>query len=152
MELIPIKEKLEENQIFANDPLCQDSLYMTLDYYRVVGYSPPWIGYYVKKGEQLVGSGAFKGRPLHGKVEIAYGTFERFQHQGIGIEICKELVTLSLKTDPSVKITARTFRETNYSTKILEKNGFTCCGTVIDQDDGEVWEWEYNPTGTTAKT
>ena len=85
----------------------------------------------------------FKGRPVDGRVEIAYGTFPSFQHKGIGAMICRELVMLTLRTDPTVKITARTLMEENHSTKILRKNGFLWQGVVVDPDDGEVWEWEY---------
>jgi hypothetical protein len=35
--------------------------------------------------------------------------------------------------------------EENFSTKILRKNNFTLIGTVIDPEDGEVWEWIYVP-------
>jgi RimJ/RimL family protein N-acetyltransferase len=80
---------------------------------------------------------------MEGRVEIAYGTFPAFQHQGIGARICKELVSLARRTDPEVKITARTLMEENHSTKILRKNGFVWRGVVLDPDDGDVWEWEY---------
>jgi len=40
-----------------------------------------------------------------------------------------------------VLVCARTLPQASASTKILEKNGFTLIGTVIDPDDGEVWEW-----------
>jgi len=68
---------------------------------------------------------------------------EPFQNQGIGTQICKELVELSLKTNSSIKITARTLPENNFSTKILKKNNFVFVGMVNDPEDGEVWEWEY---------
>ena len=143
MELIPIKETFEENKEFTNDPDANQTLDMSIAYFRKIGFNPPWIGYYVKKGDHLVGSAAFKGQPVNKKVEIAYGTFERFRQQGIGTDICRLLVELSLQTDPSVEITARTFAQRNYSARILEKNGFELLGTVIDEDDGEVWEWRY---------
>ena len=146
MELVPIQERTEDNEIFLSNPACIESLEMTIMFYKSVGFSPPWISYHVKQDNQLVGCAAFKGRPIGGKVEIAYGTFEKYQHQGIGTAICKQLINLSLQSDPSVRITARTLPEKNFSTKILEKNGFKCIGTVIDQDDGEVWEWEYKAT------
>jgi hypothetical protein len=38
---------------------------------------------------------------------------------------------------------ARTLPEENYSTKILRKNGFEWQGIVVDDDDGDVWEWEF---------
>ncbi len=143
MELRAIKEHIRENKDFENNPLCQQSLGMTLNFYRSVGFSPPWIGYYAMKENQVVGCAAFKGRPIDNKVEIAYATFEMHQGQGVGTEICKLLVHLSLTTDPKVRILARTLPEKNFSTRILEKNSFKFIGMVNDQDDGDVWEWEF---------
>ena len=68
---------------------------------------------------------------------------EKYRQQGVGTRICKQLVELSLATDASVRITARTLPEKNYSTRILEKNNFVLLGFVTDPEDGEVWEWEY---------
>jgi RimJ/RimL family protein N-acetyltransferase len=68
---------------------------------------------------------------------------EKYRRQGIGTQICKLLVDLSLRTDPTVQITARTLPEKNFSTRVLEKNNFKFSGVVNDPDDGEVWEWAY---------
>ena len=65
------------------------------------------------------------------------------QQKGIGTQIAKTLVELSLKTDPSVRITAQTLKEENYSVRILRSNNFKLIGTAMDEDEGEVWEWEY---------
>lgn len=143
MNLLPIKITLEENVDFANNPLCTETLQMCIEFYKRVGFNPPWICYYVELDGELVGSGAFKGRPINNSVEISYATFENHRQKGIGRAICKTLVELSLATDPSVRITARTLPEHNYSTKILEKNNFILLGIVTDPEDGEVWEWEY---------
>jgi len=143
MELIAIKETLEENGEFLSNPLCEESLPMSVDFYKRVGFTPPWIGYYVKLNNELVAAAGFKGKPVNGAVEIAYGTFPNFQQQGIGTAVCKKLVELSLQTDPLARITARTLPESNYSTRILEKNNFICLGVVQDPEDGAVWEWEY---------
>ena len=144
MELVPIQRRLEDNEAFLTHPACSDSLDLSVKYFANIGYYPPWIGYYVRVNDQFVGSAAFKGKPKNGKVEIAYGTFTPFQRQGIGAHICRQLVQLALKTDPHVRITARTLPEENFSTKILRKNDFKCLGAVMDEDDGEVWEWEYD--------
>src|SRR4051812_15862856 len=103
MQLIPIKERLEDNQQFVDHPDCQDSIYLSVDFFRSIGYYSPWIGYYASKDGVLVGSGAFKGRPRFGKVEIAYGIFPQHRQKGYGAEICKKLVALSLETDSSVR-------------------------------------------------
>ena len=143
LELIPIQVSLEENQQFINHRDCQESLSMTIDYYKIIGFHQPWICYYASMNNELVGAAGFKGRPVNNKIEIAYGTFPSFMNQGIGTAICKALVDLAQQTDPSVRITARTLPEINYSTKILEKNNFKFIGNVWDKDDGDVWEWEY---------
>jgi [ribosomal protein S5]-alanine N-acetyltransferase len=143
MELLAIKEKLEDNAEFIAHPDCTESIEMSVQFFARVGYYPPWIGYYARENNQLVGTGAFKGKPTHNKVEIAYSTFPAFQQKGMATEICKQLVQLALRSNPSVIITARTLPEENYSTKILKKNNFECKGLVMDEDDGEVWEWQY---------
>jgi [ribosomal protein S5]-alanine N-acetyltransferase len=143
MILLPIQEHLEDNQAFLANPDCRESLDMSVQYFRNMGYHHPWIGYYAQKGEQIVGTGAFKGRPLFGKVEIAYGIFPPYQQMGYGTEVCQRLVEIALETDASILITARTLREENFSTRILRKNGFHFLGTVADPDDGDVWEWAY---------
>jgi RimJ/RimL family protein N-acetyltransferase len=143
MNFLPIKRTLEENNAFANNPLCKESLDMCIEFYKRVGFNPPWICYYVEENGEIIGNAAFKGRPINNTVEIAYGTMEAYRQKGVGTKICKKLVELSLATDPSVRITARTLPENNYSTKILRKNKFILLGTVNDPEDGDVWEWEY---------
>ena len=143
MDLVPISEHIEDNKEFTDNPLCQETIYMTIDFFKRVGYKEPWISYYATENGGLIGCGAFKGAPQNGAVEIAYGTFEPFRQKGIGTGICRLLVELSLKTDPSVTITARTLPQKSFSTRILEKNGFIFSGTVNDPEDGDVWEWVY---------
>lgn len=143
MELLPIKERLEENEEFTTNPLCEETIYMSVDFYKKVGFVPPWICYYVRQDNRLVGSAAFKGQPVNGTVEIAYGTMEDYRKQGIGTRICKQLVDLSLATDRSVKITARTLSNNDFSARILERNNFAAAGIVNDPEDGDVWEWVF---------
>jgi RimJ/RimL family protein N-acetyltransferase len=142
MELVPIKYTLEENSEFADNPDCKYNLLMTIEFYNKIGYQPPWIGYYANKDGSIVGSVAFKGKPINGKVEIAYVTFKAFQNQGIATEMCKKLIKISQDTDPAILVSARTLPDKNYSTKILQKNGFTNMRTILDTDGVEVWEWE----------
>src|SRR5215217_1338234 len=132
MKLIPIQEKLEENGAFAANSACRETLQMTVNFYKRVGFYEPWIGYYVEENGALVGSAGFKGKPINGTVEIAYGTHEAFRNQGIGTAICKQLVDLALKASPQVGIMARTFEKDNFSARILQKNYFVCLGTVVD--------------------
>ncbi len=116
---------------------------MVIDFYNRAGFVPPWIGYYARLNDEFVGSAGFKGKPKDKKVEIAYGTFRKYEGKGIGTEMCRQLVLLAIRTDPHIRITARTLPEENASTSILKKNGFILLGTVWDDEDGNVWEWEY---------
>lgn len=143
IKLIPIGEKFEDNKEFITHPECMESLEMSVLYYANIGYRFPWIGYFASMNNSFVGSAGFKGRPLDGKVEIAYGTFPDFQKKGIGTEMCRLLVAIAQEADPSVRILARTLMEENHSARILRKNDFKWLGIVVDPDDGEVWEWEY---------
>lgn len=143
MELLPIYENEHLNTDFLNNPDCREILQMTLDFYKRVGFNEPWICYFAQMDGELVGSAGIKGKPRDGKIEIAYGTFQRHEGKGVATEICRQLVYLSLRTDPSVRITARTLPEENASARVLRKNGFEWLGLVWDKEDGDVWEWEY---------
>lgn len=143
--LLSIAESLVENQNFLSIPDCLETLSMSVEYYHRIGYCPPWIGYFVQHGDQLVGSAGYKGPPRDGRIEISYGVFEPFRNQGIGASICRVLTKLALESHPPVLVTAKTLPENNYSSRILEKNGFLNRGIVIDPDDGPVWEWVYDP-------
>ena len=143
MDLLPVKEHLEENKVFTDDPDCRDSVYMSVDFYERIGFNPPWICYYARLEGQLVGCAGYKGKPVNNSVEIAYGVFPQHQNKGVGALIAQTLVDLALQTDPSLIVTARTLAEDNYSTRILRKNNFKWLGSVMDEEDGEVWEWEY---------
>ena len=143
MTLFPIDIDVTLNSGFNNNPECAEVLSVYPGYYNRVGFIKPWIGYFATMdANEIIGCGGFKGKPVAGKVEIAYGTFKNFEGRGVATEICRQLVLLSLKTDPSLRITARTFLETNASAQVLKKNGFECNGIVYDDEDGNVWEWE----------
>ena len=142
MELIPIKENSE-----APVAHCQEVHAQTLRYYDKVGCAEPWISYYLKDNDEIVGTCAFKGRPNgQNKVEIAYYTFEPFQGKGYGTKMCAKLIDIAA-AQSDVFVFARTMPEPNASTTILNKNGFKCIGSVIDPEDGEVWEWHLQGLG-----
>ena len=143
MELISINEQLSDNVQRPDDLEYQAALIASVNYYKVIGFQPPWLCYFVSNNGELIGSAGYKGKPVNGRVEIAYGTFERYRSKGLGAQICALLVDTALKADASVSITARTLPEENHSTKILRRNAFELAGPVIDPDDGEVWEWIY---------
>ncbi len=143
IELIAIKQTWEENSAFELTADCREIILNTVEYYKTIGFVPPWIGYLANSDGKFVGGAGFKGQPVKNKIEIAYGTFPLYSQQGIGTEMCRLLVLLAQSADPAIIITARTLPEYNYSTKILQTNNFKLTGTIWDKDDGDVWEWEY---------
>lgn len=144
MTLLPIEADASLNERFRGIPECEEVLDIFVEFYKKAGFTKPWIAYFVADSKnQIIGGGGFKGKPKDNTVEISYGTFENQQRKGIGSAICRQLVKLSLQTDPAVKIRARTLPENTSSIGVLERNGFVCLGSVQDEEDGEVFEWEY---------
>ena len=143
MKLIPVYNNRNQNKRLHDHPGCSEILEMVYGLYERVTYVEPWIGYFAEINNEIVGSCGYKYPPRDGQIEIAYGTFEKHRKQGIASEICKHLVQLALKTDPKIRITARTLPTNDASNKVLQNNGFFQLGTVWDEEDGDVWEWEY---------
>jgi [ribosomal protein S5]-alanine N-acetyltransferase len=144
MQLLPIELDESKNVNLRKHPECAEVLEMYPEYYRKIGFQKPWIGYLASPdGEVIVGMAGFKGGPKNSTVEIAYHVFPAHEGQGVGTEICRELVQIAQQTDPTVRVTARTLPDGQASIRILQKNGFVCLGVVQDEDDGEVLEWEF---------
>lgn len=122
---------------------CQQLLAMYDDFYPQIGFNLPWVGYFVLRQDQIVGSCGFVGKPKDGKAELAYWTFKNFEGQGIASFACQELVTIAYQADPSVTITAKTAPQHNASTKILEKNNFAFTEIVQDEEIGDAWLWTH---------
>jgi [ribosomal protein S5]-alanine N-acetyltransferase len=147
LRFIPIDIDEEANRQFYGHPECEPILTIFTELYKKVGYELPWVAYFfANETDELIGGGGFKGAPKNGKVEISYGTFELQQGRGIATEICRELTSLALKTDPAVIVTARTLPENQASIRVLEKNGFVNQGIIVD-DDGDVFEFVLTQRG-----
>ncbi|MES2649190.1 MAG: GNAT family N-acetyltransferase [Bacteroidota bacterium] len=101
-----------------------------------------WV--HVQDGEIIIGSAGFKGPPINNRVEIAYGTFEKFRHKGVGTTICSMLVELALKANPSIEIIAHTLPSNKYSEQVLLKNSFVFMGKEAGESDGNIYLWKYN--------
>ena len=141
MKLKPITLNIDKSlKIYSSDN-CQILIDSYNEYYPKIGYNLPWIGYFIIKDDKIVGSCGYTGKPVDGKVEIAYWTFKEYEGQGIASFACNELISISRKTDPAIKITAKTEPRNNVSTKILVNNGFTFSEVVQDEEIGDAWLW-----------
>jgi [ribosomal protein S5]-alanine N-acetyltransferase len=141
MTIKPILIDEDSSLAIYNNEFCKEIFTSYPAYYHKTGYNPPWIGYFIIRDTAVVGVGGFTGAPKNGRVEIAYGTSKEFEDQGIASFVCRQLISISQTTDPSLIITAKTAPENNASTKILSRNGFIFTGIVQDEDIGDAWEW-----------
>jgi len=128
------------NKMYSS-PDCQQVITMYENYYPKIGFHLPWVGYFVVREHSVVGCCGFTGQPKNGRVEIAYWTFKQFEGQGIASFSCKELISISKQTDPTISVTAKTAPEYNASTKILQNNGFILSEIVQDEEIGNAWLW-----------
>ena len=130
----------KSKEIYSSED-CQLILKLWDDHYPKVGYNFPWVGYFVKRDDRIVGACGFIGPPTENRVEIGYGTFKEFEGQGIATYACKELISIARNTIPDIIVTAKTAPENNASTKILQRNGFVYSEIVQDHEIGDAWEW-----------
>jgi len=141
MKLAAIELNVDQSEEIYASANCQQLINSMNDYYPIIGFHKPWVGYFAFRDNQVVGTGGFTGQPDNGKVEIAYWTFKEFEGQGIASFVCKELITIAKATEPDIIITAKTAPEHNASTKILQNNSFTFTGIVTDDEIGDAWLW-----------
>lgn len=109
----------------------------------------PWVhGFSVvlRDGEVTIGAAAFKGPPIEGAVEIAYGIGADYENQGFATEAATALIDYAFRLPEIRVIRAHTLPECNASTRVLEKCGFEFIGEVVDPEDGLVWRFEKSRT------
>lgn len=142
IDLVPIpRDGRVEATASPSLPEMQEVLAATSELYATAGYTPPWICYLVLKGGQVVGTCGFKSAPQGGRVEIAYFTFPPHEGAGLATAMAEVLVSLALRSDPTVTVFAQTLRGRNASHRVLEKTGFQQAGLVESSEDGTVLEW-----------
>src|SRR5450631_4694839 len=88
----------------------------TVKLYARVGWTRPWIGYLAIEGAEVVGTCAFTGAPVEGKVEIAYFTFPGREGRGIATQMAECLLSIARKSAPEVAVTAHTLPKDGAST------------------------------------
>lgn len=144
MKLITIQINEDKSKTIFSSKDCQDLLEAYENYYPIIGFNLPWVGYFIYKDGKIVGSCGFTGKPTNGQVEIAYWTFKEFENKGIASFACQELIKIAKKENEKIKIIAKTAPEHNASTKILEKNNFIYSEIVQDEEIGDAWLWKLN--------
>ena len=142
MELIAIKEDEElAKTITSTPPVATDVVDAMKQLYNLVGFEPPWIGYFAVEDATCVGTCGFKSPPQDNRVEIAYFTFPEYEGRGVATRMAKGLIRMAIEQTPGVTVAAQTLPEENASTSILRKLNFRRVDIIEHPEDGMVWEW-----------
>ena len=122
----------------------------TVELYARRGYFEPWVGYLAVEGNNCVGCCGFTSPPVGDVAEIAYFTYPEFEKRGIATRMAQRLIAIAQEFDPSVRIIAHTLTEENASNHILKKLRFAFTGSVDHPEDGNIWQWSYEPEAKKA--
>lgn len=99
-----------------------------------------------KPSHTLIGMGGFKGLPdADGVVEIGYALAPSRQGQGFATEAVQGLVSFAFAHPTVRRVQAHTLPQTNASTQVLRKAGFTqheAPGTLTGHR--AFWQWRLN--------
>lgn len=91
----------------------------------------------------LVGFGGWKGAPVEGAAELGYAVAPERRGRGIATAVVRVLVERGRDAGLTT-VLAHTLAETNASTRVLERCGFTKTADVDDPEDGALWRWELS--------
>ena len=97
----------------------------------------------------VVGSCSFKGPPVDGIVEIAYGIHPDHERQGYASEVAQVLVDYAFSCEEVRLVRAHTLPDAAASKRVLMKCGFRYVGETVDPEDGAVCRFE-RPVGEIA--
>jgi RimJ/RimL family protein N-acetyltransferase len=112
---------------------------------RAANTVDPWMfGFRVKlrETEAVVGHCGFKGPPMDGMVEIAYGIDDAHTGKGYATEAALALVDYAASRDEVRVVWAHTLIAAPASKRILAKCGFRHVADVVDPEDGPVSRFE----------
>lgn len=106
----------------------------------------PWkFGFAIihSANDRVIGLCGFAGPPDSNRsVEIGYSIAPEYQGKGFATEAAEALIQYAATTGAPMIVRAHTLPESNASTRVLEKCGFTKIGEVTDPEGYRVWEWE----------
>ena len=105
----------------------------------------PWMHAFrvVQRGTGVaIGTCSFKGPPVDGIVEIAYGIDPEYEGKGYATELARALVELASSCSEVHLIRAHTLPNAIASKRVLRKCGFEFVGETFDAEDGMVARFE----------
>ena len=105
----------------------------------------PWVQAFrvvLLETDSSVGSCSFKGPPVEGVVEIAYGIDAAHEGKGYATEAAQALVEFAAGCRDVRMVRAHTLPVGVASQRVLTKCGFKYVGEVVDPEDGLVARFE----------
>ena len=114
---------------------------------RALTSADPWSCFFSivhRSTDVVIGQCAYKGPPIDGIVEIAYGVDTDYQGRGYATEAARALVVRAFDSGQVHIVRAHTLAAENASTRVLTKCGFELIGEVVEPEDGLVWRWEID--------
>lgn len=90
----------------------------------------------------VIGTCSFKGPPVDGVVEIAYGTEPGYEGKGYATEMAQALVDFAAASGTVRVVRAHTLPGAGASRRVLENCGFEYVGDTVDPEDGTVSRFE----------
>jgi RimJ/RimL family protein N-acetyltransferase len=112
---------------------------------RASEQADPWVHAFrvvLRDTGSAVGSCSFKGPPVAGVVEIAYGIQPDHEGKGYATEVAQALVDYALSCEEVRLVRAHTLPGAAASKRVLEKCGFRYVGRTVDPEDGTVCRFE----------
>lgn len=100
------------------------------------------LPYFIVQYDLVLGSCGFKREPENGVVEIGYHVAPEARGKGVASLAVKLLSDIALQTDQVHTIQALIFSQNKASLSVVQRNGFSYVGDVLD-DENELLEcWE----------
>ncbi len=119
---------------------------------RAADAGDPWvhaIRVLCRDNGAVVGSCGFKGPPVDGVVEIAYGIDRDHEGKGYATEVAQAFVDYASSNEEVRLLRAHTLPARAASRRVLENCGFRYVGETVDLEDGTVCRFE-RPIGEIA--
>ena len=112
---------------------------------EAVGPDPWKFGFAIlhRVDDRMIGLCGFTGPPdNNGAVEFGYSIAPEYQGKGYATEAARALIDFATKDARVRTICAHTLSQSNASTRVLEKCGFTKTKEFVDPEGNRVWRWE----------
>ena len=104
-----------------------------------------------RPGGAVLGGCTFKGMPVGGEVEIAYGVARQARGRGVATEAVAQLLQLAAQEESVQRGVAEILPSNIASSRLVSRLGFTKGPAFIDTDGETVVRWTYPCCLTQAK-